>query len=318
LILKSGFFGPEGCPEATTFGGAVKNCKRGIRGESIHQMPQNSWCQGWGEDYKTRIGPDYKKKGKKAQSGPSLYTCFGVDFFRSDKPIENIGAKVKVPKLPFEVPRGVVPGIFIMNIQLPTHKEGKPWTPIPFVGGKPKDGDGECINAVLYYALKRSVAEQLKDLSTCSPSLRLLEHYFTVAPKVVENGKNGYGDDRGRFKMIARVHENIPKIIARFNGKPALVTHDGRLFVNEHNTVMDVNVNSWAYAARAALYSLGGTHPTGGTGMLGKVKCWMGMVIESREDEHMPEQMMGCVQIAELLLRDNMTEWKPEWGKLEA
>jgi len=271
----------------------------------IADMPSNSWCQGMGRDFVVRAVGSLKSK-KKLPSLPSLYHCFGTDVYHSSKPIRNIGCKVQVPVLPFHVPSDVVPGIFIMNLQLPTYKEGK-----PYMMNKPKKGDGDCINAVMYFMIRRTVADELEDLENASPAVRLLEDYFRRAPEVQGNGADGRGDYRGRFKLIGRLHEGIPSTLSSFNGKPALVTHDGRIYPNGSNTVLDVNVNEWAWLARTSLHSFGGLHPSAkpGTGLFPSVKIFLGAVIESREEEHMPERILGCLQMSECDLKARMVEW---------
>jgi len=276
--------GPEDAPKATEALSTLPRCTRGARSNSFEQMPPNSWCQGWGEDFRVRQGPRYQETGLKVESKPCLYNCVGIDVYHSAKPIRNIGSKIRVPVLPFAVP-GSVPGVLVVNIQLPTHKQGRPW-----VMKKPKAGDGDSVNVVLTYVMRRSTMLQMQDMASAPPALHLLEQYFMLAPKVEDNGLDGKGDFRGRCKLIAQVTP-IPRAIASFNGRPALVTDDGRLYMNGTNATMDININDWALPVRTALYSMGGLGPGDAPGKMSKAKVKLAICIEPREDELMPEQV---------------------------
>ena len=89
----------------------------------------------------------------------------------------------------------------------------------------------------------------------------------------------------------------MPSAVKRFNGKPALITKDGRLHVGpkKHNgdgpayVEMDINVADWCRLARCTVYTMFSTVP--------ERRLQLAHVIESREDEHMPEQTLCCVQV---------------------
>jgi len=88
---------------------------------------------------------------------------------------------------------------------------------------------------------------------------------------------------------IYRAENNVPSALKSWNGKPALITQDGRLHRGPGYVEMDINVADWCYIARKALYTLFSTVP--------ERMLSLGHVIESREDEHMPEQTLCCMQI---------------------
>lgn len=271
-------------------------------------MPSNTWCSGWGEDFQTRKGPDYPQTKKKEASLSALYACVGIELYHAAKPIRNIGSKLRTPRLPFELPEGcAIPPVLIQVIQLPTHKNNR-----PHFLKKSKAGDGDTNNAVIYYVMKQATADMINGAAPPHPSIRLLEYYFTMAPRVVENGANKKGDERGRYKLIA-VLDTMPRIIESFNATPALITDDGRLFVNTNNITMDININDWVLLVRQSLYNFGGLDSMEGGTMAG-ARIKIATLIEPRENEHYDERIFGVIQLSQIQYKANAVDWKGELG----
>merc|ERR1711865_106532 len=204
--------GPSDAPRCGSFQG-VSRCHN-------EEMGGNTWCPGFGESFKLRIGPNYKKTGAKAHSEEAIYSVVAVDFIRSSKPIHNIGEKMQLPKLDFTVNSQYVKPMMVINIMLPL--EYSIWG---------ADENGPCIQMVCVLIMKQRYVNQ-------------------------------------------------------FN---ALITQDGRLHRGNGYVEMDINVAKWCAMAKATLYQMFGSVP--------ERTLSVAHVIESREDEHMPEQTLCCLQL---------------------
>jgi len=168
------------------------------------------------------------------------------------------------------------------------------------------------MNTLIYFVMKESTAAMINDLGSAHPSVQLLEWYFRETVKIVENGANGKGDDRGRYKLIASL-DSIPKIISSFNNTPALITDDGRLYVNTNNITMDININDWVYFVRQSLYNFGGLDDKEG-GSLGKSRIKIATLVEPRENEHYDERILGVIQISRIHYKEVAVEWTGNVG----
>lgn len=105
---------------------------------------------------------------------------------------------------------------------------------------------------------------------------------------------------RGRFKIMGKVPRGVPKVLASYNGKPTLVTGSGKVFRGENYIEVDCNVADWCYPARITLYSFWASCK--------EQRGSFGCTIESRENEYMPEKILGCLQFAQFDM-DHAPEW---------
>jgi len=271
------WMGPESAPKVGSFPGVDRR--------DVQDMANDSWCAGYGESFKLRIGPNYKKYGKKDHSKESMYSVVAVDFVRASTPTYNIGAKMRLPKVRFNVNSQYVQPVMIINTMLPY---GGPWV-------FSRTNDGPCLQMVVTLIMKEKYAKMWDQLDRAPASCRQLEEYMRIAPE--ENGpvwdKKDDGNKktsyRWRWKFIGRGENGVPAALKSWNGKPALITQDGRLHRGDGYVEMDINIADWCLIARKALYTMFQTVP--------ERKLSLGHVIEAREDEHMPEQTLCCMQV---------------------
>jgi hypothetical protein len=146
----------------------------------------------------------------------------------------------------------------------------------------------------MVFAIKRSTAEGFRKRNEgLDPALALLEEW---CKRATEDEEWFF-----RFKMMAKVPDGIPSALERFNGKPTLVSNPLHQVHRGSNYIeIDVNIAHWCYLARILLYGLWTS--------CGEQKGFFGCTIESREDEHMPETMLGGLQFCQLNL-DAAAEW---------
>lgn len=112
------------------------------------------------------------------------------------------------------------------------------------------DADGSSCIVILYFTIAKHTLEELKNLDTASPAVKLFVEYCRKA-----------GTDeafRSRMKTLAVVEEmeklGLPSFITGYNGKPALITKSGKF--TRHTTQdsnyieMTVSVHQWGYLAK--------------------------------------------------------------------
>ena len=99
-------------------------------------------------------------------------------------------------------------------------------------------------------------------------------------------------DYLGRFKLLVRSADGVPSAFSKYNGKPVLVTGSGGFSRSECGGVMEVSVNmrSWAYPARRALYS--------NWDRLHLYRLHVGVCIEGRSDAELAERLLGCCMLS--------------------
>lgn len=149
--------------------------------------PQNSphvWRRGDDAEFKVRVGPNYKKNGRKEASTGSLYELVNVDLFKSPVAMEKLSDVIKFPSVERDTHHPVVPSMFVVNGSIPLESPSmvSPST------------NGATLNAVFYFAIKKSTCDSLADLSTAAPAVRLLYEWCRTALDVP--------DMFARFKCI--------------------------------------------------------------------------------------------------------------------
>ncbi len=286
----------------------------GSSSSSSGKSDSHSWKNIDASGFNLRVGPNYKKTGAKAPSGPSLYELVGLDVIQSPKRIDDIASKIDLPADWTCVPSNhpLVPPVLVINAQLPSSFDSSFFTEIT-------DGDGWSL--VHYFRIRPEVAEELKDVETASPAVRLLARYYEHAPA---QQKDSYSDWFGRFKLILRC-ENIdefglPSFITSYNGKPVLIRNTGELnIVNTNTTVnteegkgqgggkhyadMTINVHRFASLPKKGLSTL--------MAYFDKMDISTAFCVEGRVDDEMPEVLLGCARI-------HKPDYKkaPHWGEI--
>lgn len=146
--------------------------------------------------FQLRVGPNYKKNKQKAPSGRALYDLISMDFFYADAPLKNTSDKFAIPSIPgvTDVSTGHahIPPMLIVNTWLPGEE--------PSMFAKNAADGGETYSIPMIFALSKDTLEQLKDIDTASPGVKLLSEWC----KRAENEP----DFRGRFKCMGMI-ENI-------------------------------------------------------------------------------------------------------------
>eukprot|EP00053_Salpingoeca_punica_P009381 m.84068 g.84068 ORF g.84068 m.84068 type:complete len:386 (+) comp15005_c0_seq1:158-1315(+) len=242
-----------------------------------------SVAPGKGEEFMVRVGPNYSKTGKKEPSRSAMYDLVAVDIMRTQQRIAPITQLFSPPKLS---PRAAafqhesVPRLFVLNIQLPEQ-------PASIFG---KD-DGPSIQIVMFFEINNETMDALADLDKAEPAYKLLVEYFARAvaePKF-----------RGRFKLIGKVMNDwaaagLPSLLEGYNAKPVLITNSGNMFEgpNKDYKEMSVNVHMFSFIARKSLTSL--------RDKFRQVDAEVGVVIESRTDDEMPERMLCCAHFSQI------------------
>ena len=147
------------------------------------------------ECFHLRVGPNYRKNRTKAPSGPALYDLLSVDFLYADAPLRNASDKFRIPRIPgiTDVNTGHdhIPPMLIVNTWLPGEE------PSMFAKGGADGGDTYCIPMI--FVLSSSTLEQLRDIDTASPGVRLLSEWC-------RRGDND-PDFRGRFKCMGMIED---------------------------------------------------------------------------------------------------------------
>ena len=247
--------------------------------ESIQVQP-HSYEQTDAPLFNLRVGPNYKRNKQKAPSGPALYDLYSMDFLYDSTPLKNVSDKFKIPSIPgiTDVSTGHahIPQMLIINTWLPGEE--------PSVFAK----NTETYSIPMVFVLSKDTLEQLKDIDTASPGVKLLSEWCRRAETEP--------DFRGRFKCMGQIEDiettSIPKFIHGYNGKPALVTKSGTFTRHEHYIEFTVNVNYWAFLARKGLHSL--------MPYFQDFIFNVGFTIEARHDEEMPEVLLGGCRIMNL------------------
>ena len=94
----------------------------------------------------------------------------------------------------------------------------------------------------------------------------------------------------GRTKLLVKSDSGVPSAFSKFNGKPVLITGSGQWALVNGSLQIYVNMRSWAYPARLALYS--------NWGKLSDYKLHVGICIEGRNDSELDERLLGCALVA--------------------
>eukprot|EP00879_Flechtneria_rotunda_P007526 GHRR01007895.1.p1 GENE.GHRR01007895.1~~GHRR01007895.1.p1 ORF type:complete len:404 (+),score=176.36 GHRR01007895.1:1764-2975(+) len=233
---------------------------------------------------------DYMRTKQKQPSGKAIYRLVAMDMFATDTKAFHVAKSFALPPTgppvvcrPVEGggPDVVLPPLLIMNVQLPDY-------PAAFWGAN--DGPGQSI--VYYFTLREDF-----DPDKCEnkAALGLLQRFVT-------NGREADGSPtRDRLKMIARV-ANLEewarlaplntaeyKLLLNYNDKPVLTRPQQVFHVGPNYLEVDLDVHSYAFLARKALWSY---HQRIAT------LIWENaFVIQGNSPEELPEQLLGCGRI---------------------
>ena len=253
--------------------------------------------------FNLRVGPNYKKTGKKEPSGPQLYELHSVDFFLSGKLVKDTSTIFSSGPAP--PPTGTcVPPVLTVSVGLPRAEPSMFSTPV----------DGECYTVVFRFTITAETRAALAgDPSDAPPAVRLLARWFATAASDAAF--------RGRFKAMCVVDDieslGFPGFINGHNGKPVLITQSGTLvrkLGGETSTTsasgtsssssssspdadsaeLHINVFQFNIIARKALHSMRPKFSSMGLNVA--------FTLEGRDDEDLPEVVLGCAKLNGLQL----------------
>mmetsp|Transcript_2273 Transcript_2273/g.6623 ORF Transcript_2273/g.6623 Transcript_2273/m.6623 type:complete len:752 (-) Transcript_2273:1712-3967(-) len=239
----------------------------------------------------------YTSSKKKVSSPSELYRLVSVDIFESQARIPDISGKVILPGVSSSdnssVGKWNSPDTFVISFTLPTQSPSiyKPTT------------DGQGYTVTMYHEMKESTRKILKRLTSVDSeetgsdpgnedkqmvnAVKLFEEWCTRSP----TDKSF----QARFKVIV-IGQNlkeigIPTWIAKYNGKPFLIKRDGVTgFLYEHRDQsameFDISFHHFPYLFKQGTSYLKGS-------FFQKVLATFGFVIEGRNDDELPEVVIG-------------------------
>ena len=193
---------------------------RAVTAEAVAHA-HHAWAPIAWESIKLRVGPDYKRKKKKAPTAAPLLPCVGVELLRAEQKVYSDGhvdaaclppevaaaaAEPTPPHRPSAATPPPLPRFLVVNVHVPSY------------GGPEPDGPNLRIAFVL------AVPPDLRSEPTSAA--RLLCDFL-------DGSASGHTDPAGafydRFKVIVRsVNVDVPysfflrKMVEWFNGKPML------------------------------------------------------------------------------------------------
>lgn len=78
-------------------------------------------------------------------------------------------------------------------------------------------------------------------------------------------------------------------LINSYNAKPVLIRTTGSVYRGDNYIEKDIHVYKFAYMAKQCIHYL--------SSRCGQMNMQIGFVIEGREDNELPEALLGCVQV---------------------
>lgn len=240
----------------------------------------------------------YISSKKKVSSPSELYRLVSVDIFESRARIPDIAGKVVLPTISSydnsSVGKWNSPDTFVISFTLPTEA--------PSIYRPTTDGQGYTVT--MYYEMKESTRKILKQLTSIDSeetsgndpgnedkqmvnAVKLFEEWCTRSP----TDKSF----QARFKVIVLGQNlkeiGIPTWIAKYNGKPFLIKRDGVTgFLYEHRDQsameFDISFHHFPYLFKQGTSYLKDS-------FFQKVLATFGFVIEGRNDDELPEVVIG-------------------------
>lgn len=294
----------------------------------FRDAPANSWNVCESENFHLRVGPNYPKHGKKDKSPTSLMELVGIDCVSCPKRIDNIASRMQMPSswaIGGGASAGVgagtgtsdenigaamatqVPSLFIVNVQLPSEFPTSIFKEIT---------DGPGWSLVYYFrwtdASLTNVAATEKNATNTTAKM-LAEYMNSGAPVSSAYGQTEftqpketpeYAKWKGRFKVILHALNmdefGLPSFITSYNAKPVLIRNTGTLIkgTNSLNVTdgvsiqyaeLDINIHRFASVPKKGLSII--------LDKFDKMYINTGFCIESREEDEMPETLVGCASL---------------------
>lgn len=255
-----------------------------------------------GEDLQVRSHGYLTSKAKIGSPG-SLYELTQMDLFESPSRYPDMAPRVKLPKLsyrldPNEKKLWKSPDYFIVSLALPTDP--------PKLGSNTSDGGGYTVT--WYFTMRKTTRDILKRVTAdgYDPNSEEkpgdVQKYQVNAVRLFEEWCRRGPNDKAfltRFKMVPAVVNakeiGLPSWIGKYNGKPLLIKRPGQTgFLLPHPELscieFDISLHVFPYLAKQGICYLKDT-------MFHKLLASVGFVIEGRDDDELPEVLIGLGQV---------------------
>ena len=247
-------------------------------------------------------GPNYSKSKTKIPSPGSLYECAQVDIFESQMTVPNMASRVNLPQLSFSNDPNQktwkAPDIFVVSVAIPTD-------PPKMMAKKETKNNGRGYTITMYFTMTQATRDILQRVTAdeYNPTngnqnddpkvnaVRLWEEWCQNAPT----------DDSWmtRFKVVPNAQNlkeiGLPGWIAKYNGKPFLIKRPGQTgFLYTHSDQsayeFDISLHPFPYLAKKGICFMKDSY-------FSKVLVTFGFVIEGREEDELPECLIGLMQL---------------------
>mmetsp|Transcript_19659 Transcript_19659/g.42726 ORF Transcript_19659/g.42726 Transcript_19659/m.42726 type:complete len:1045 (-) Transcript_19659:2973-6107(-) len=263
-----------------------------------HQLP--SWVPISSRVFDVR-SHGYLATKKKIPSPGELYECVAVDCFVSNTRFPEIAPRVKFDRK-FDIDSTgktwKCPDIFIVSIAIPMEA--------PRFGQSTDDGRG--LTYVGYFKMKDETRKILRRITAAEydPSTDTSESEIDIQKRVVNGVRlwERYCQEapndpafQARFKLIPSgnlAELGCPSYIAKYNGKPVLIKRNQVTgFFTDYPSLnvmeFDISLHPFPYLFKQATAYL--------KDYLDKFVGTYGFVIEGRNDEELPEVVIGAMKV---------------------
>lgn len=235
---------------------------------------------GDGTGFNLRIGPDYKKNGKKAPSAAHVYSPLTIDCFKRSAQKQHVASAVELPQPPgVDTPNTTgLPRRIVVNAIIPA--DGP-----PLLGGS---NDGSCYQVVVVFGA--TVETLAAWQSEASPSYKMFDRFVKQAPEGVLPAE-GDTDIKERLKLLPRLENmkdlGLPGWIQGYNGKPALITKSGSIYRGDDYIEIGMNTFRFGKVTRMGVHQL-----------MPRFKDFdfhAALTLEGRDNDEMPERtLLSC------------------------
>eukprot|EP00467_Chlorarachnion_reptans_P007446 CAMPEP_0114500712 /NCGR_PEP_ID=MMETSP0109-20121206/8109_1 /TAXON_ID=29199 /ORGANISM="Chlorarachnion reptans, Strain CCCM449" /LENGTH=848 /DNA_ID=CAMNT_0001678389 /DNA_START=684 /DNA_END=3227 /DNA_ORIENTATION=+ len=298
---------------------------QGIRGFSGRPGdPGGVWERCPADRFEVRSGPDYRVKREKRVAGAPFYEPVAVDILTSSSKIDHVarfidldshwdGSQGKTSRdelLPADHPGGNegkhtahavpdsnngwidgVPDFFVVNIQLPLYE--------PRLWGS---SDGYGLNMVFYFRLSVDGVRSIK--AGENPS-KLLRQFCELAGN--PNHPNWQSLGR-RWKNIVHISNQadlklnfvMKEVVRKFSGKPFLTRSHKEIFKGRNYIELDINQHTSNYVKKQTVFKM--------KQHLAAMMLEIGFLLESQDDDEMPEKLIGAIRLHGIDFEKEATE----------
>ncbi|KAL9187922.1 hypothetical protein ACHAXT_006300 [Thalassiosira profunda] len=245
----------------------------------------------------------YLTTKKKIPSPGELYECVAVDCFVSDTRFPDIVPRMRLPpdmKMEGDSASKTwkSPDVFVVSIAIPTEA--------PRFGQSSDDGPG--LTIVGYFRMKDATRKILQRITAAGydPSADTSDADVDVQKRIVNGVRlwerycNEAPSDptfQARFKLIPSGNLEdlgLPSYIAKYNGKPVLIKRNQVTgFFTDYPSLnameFDISLHPFPYLFKQAMAYL--------NDYFDKTVGTFGFVIEGRDDEELPEVVIGAMKV---------------------